>query len=82
MSTSTQPRAQAPAKELFTFGVFVVVLGVFGIGLVFGSTLTALTSLTNDLGRPEEAGIVYGVMGIGSAILAIAGQSLSSPPAS
>lgn len=69
--TSTQPRSQAPAKELFTFGVFVVVLGVFGIGLVFGSTLTALTSLTNDLGRPEEAGIIYGIMGIGSAILAI-----------
>ncbi|WP_231440658.1 MFS transporter [Brevibacterium zhoupengii] len=71
VSTSTQPRAQAPAKELFTFGVFVVVLGVFGIGLVFGSTLTALTSLTNDLGRPEEAGLIYGIMGIGSAILAI-----------
>lgn len=71
VSTSTQPRAQAPAKELFTFGVFVVVLSVFGIGLVFGSTLTALTSLTNDLGRPEEAGIIYGIMGIGSAILAI-----------
>lgn len=70
-STSAQPRAQAPAKELFTFGVFVVVLGVFGIGLVFGSTLTALTSLTNDLGRPEEAGLIYGIMGIGSAILAI-----------
>lgn len=70
-STSAQPRVQAPAKELFTFGVFVVVLGVFGIGLVFGSTLTALTSLTNDLGRPEEAGLIYGIMGIGSAILAI-----------
>ena len=71
VSTSAQPRVQAPAKELFTFGVFVVVLGVFGIGLVFGSTLTALTSLTKDLGRPEEAGLVYGIMGIGSAILAI-----------
>ena len=69
--TSAEPRVQAPAKELFTFGVFVVVLGVFGIGLVFGSTLTALTSLTNDLGRPEEAGLIYGIMGIGSAILAI-----------
>ncbi|WP_181275248.1 MFS transporter [Brevibacterium oceani] len=62
---------RAPAKDMFTPGVFVVILGVFGIGMVFGSTLTALTALTNDIGRPEEAGLVYGVMGIGSAILAI-----------
>ncbi|UVI37729.1 MFS transporter [Brevibacterium spongiae] len=62
---------QAPAKDVFTAGVFVVVLGVFGVGMVFGSTLTALTALTNDIGRPEEAGLIYGVMGIGSAVLAI-----------
>jgi MFS family permease len=62
---------RAPAKDMFTSGVFVVVLGVFGVGMVFGSTLTALTALTNDIGRPEEAGLVYGVMGIGSALLAI-----------
>ena len=71
VSTSEEPRVQGPAKELFTYGVFVVVLGVFGIGLVFGSTLTALTSLMNDLSHPEEAGLLYGVMGIGSALLAI-----------
>ena len=71
VSTSEEPRAQGPAKELFTYGVFVVVLGVFGIGLVFGSTLTALTALMNDLSQPEEAGLLYGIMGIGSAILAI-----------
>lgn len=63
--------ARAPARDMFTVGVFVIILGVFGIGMVFGSTLTALTALTNDIGRPEEAGLVYGVMGIGSAVLAI-----------
>lgn len=78
VNASSGPRAQAPAKELFTFAVLVVVLGTFGIGLVFGSTLTALTSLMNDLGHPEEAGIFYGIMGIGSAILAIA-VALFSP---
>src|SRR5699024_504990 len=69
---------RAPAKDMFTggvfvvvLGVFVVVLGVFGVGMVFGSTLTALTALTNDIGRPEEAGLIYGVMGIGSAVMAI-----------
>ncbi|RBP64199.1 putative MFS family arabinose efflux permease [Brevibacterium sanguinis] len=62
---------QAPARELFTFGILVIVLGVLGIGMVFGSTLTALTSLTNDLRHPEQAGLIYGIMGIGSAVFAI-----------
>lgn len=70
-ATAAGDEQRAPAKELFTPGVLVVVLGVFGVGMVFGSTLTALTSLMNDIGRPEEAGLVYGVMGIGSAVLAI-----------
>lgn len=78
VSASGAPRVQGPAKELFTYGVFVVVLGVFGIGLVFGSTLTALTSLMNDLGHPEEAGLLYGIMGIGSALLAITVAFFSS----
>lgn len=69
--TSVGLGQRAPAKDMFTSGVFVVVLGVFGVGMVFGSTLTALTALTNDIGRPEEAGLVYGVMGIGSALVAI-----------
>ncbi len=70
--------ARAPARELFTFGIVVIILGVLGIGMVFGSTLTALTSLTNDLGRPEQAGLIYGIMGIGSAVLAIS-VALFSP---
>ncbi|QQB13478.1 MULTISPECIES: MFS transporter [Brevibacterium] len=69
---------KGPVRDLFTGRIFVVVLGVFGIGLVFGSTLTALTSLMNDLGHPEQAGLVYGVLGIGSAILAIS-VALFSP---
>lgn len=77
-TSSAGPRVQGPAKDLFTFGVLVIVFGVFGIGLVFGSTLTALTALMNDIGRAEEAGLVYGVMGIGSAILAIS-VALFSP---
>src|SRR5690606_18331154 len=69
--TSNSLGERAPAKDMFTAGVFVIILGVFGVGMVFGSTLTALTALTNDIGRPEEAGLIYGVMGIGSAVLAI-----------
>ncbi|GAA0034795.1 MULTISPECIES: MFS transporter [Brevibacterium] len=73
-----QSAARGPVRELFTFGIFVVIAGVFGIGLVFGSTLTSLTSLMNDLGHPEQAGLIYGVLGIGSAILAIS-VALFSP---
>src|SRR5699024_5357611 len=69
---------RAPAKDMFTGGVFVVVLGVFGVGMVFGSTLTALTALTNDIGRPAAAGLLYGVMGIGSAVRAISVAALPS----
>lgn len=70
--------AKGPVRGLFTSGIVVVIAGVFGIGLVFGSTLTSLTSLMNDLGRPEQAGLVYGVLGIGSALLAIS-VALFSP---
>ncbi|WP_309131783.1 MFS transporter [Brevibacterium sp.] len=77
-TSTTDGPAQAPAADLFTFGILVIVLGVLGIGMVFGSTLTALTSLTNDLGHPEQAGLIYGIMGIGSAVLAIA-VALFSP---
>ncbi|MCT1446948.1 MFS transporter [Brevibacterium casei] len=69
---------KGPVRGLFTSGIVVVIAGVFGIGLVFGSTLTSLTSLMNDLGRPEQAGLVYGVLGIGSALLAIS-VALFSP---
>jgi MFS family permease len=63
--------AQAPARELARPALVAVVVGVLGMGLFFGSTLTALTSFMEDRGVPEQAGLVYGVMGIGSAALAL-----------
>ncbi|MBN9154541.1 MAG: MFS transporter [Microbacterium sp.] len=62
---------QAPARQLARPALVVVAVGVLGMGLFFGSTLTALTSFMADLGAPEQAGLVYGVMGIGSAGLAL-----------
>ncbi len=38
------------------------------IGLVFGASSTGVTASLTSLGRPELAGIVYGGMGVGSAI--------------
>jgi MFS family permease len=65
------PVRQAPARELFRPGLVAVAVGVLGMGLFFGSMLTALTSFLSDFGHPEQAGLVYGVMGVGSAALAL-----------
>jgi MFS family permease len=49
----------------------VVVIGILGVGLFFGAMLTSLTSFMADRGAPEQAGLLYGVMGIGSASFAL-----------
>lgn len=61
----------APVSELWQVPLIVTVIGIFTVGLLFGSTLTSLTAFMQDRGAPEEAGLLYGMMGIGSAILAI-----------
>ncbi|GAB3190451.1 MFS transporter [Nesterenkonia suensis] len=61
----------APARELFRPSLLTVLVGALGIGLFFGSVLTSLTSFMSDSGHGESAGLVYGVMGIGSAAFAL-----------
>lgn len=63
--------APSTISELFRPQLLVVVLGIFGVGAFFGVMLTSLTSFMADLGAPEQAGLLYGVMGIGSAVLAL-----------
>lgn len=62
----------APVRELLRARLVVVVTGVLGIGLVFGTVLTSLTAFTDDAGQPESAGLYYGILGVGSAVLALA----------
>jgi MFS family permease len=64
-------RAPSSASELFDLRVLVVVLGILGVGIFFGTMLTSLTSFMADRGASEQAGLLYGVMGVGSAILAL-----------
>lgn len=64
-------RAPSRVAELFRPQLVVVVVGILGVGIFFGTMLTALTSFMADRGAPEQAGVLYGVMGIGSAILAL-----------
>lgn len=66
-----QASPAAPAREIARPALLAVVAGIFGVGLFFGSMLTSLTSFMADHGGAESAGLVYGVMGIGSATLAL-----------
>ena len=63
--------AAGSVRELARPGVVVIVVGILGVGLFFGSMLTSLTAFMADHGRPEEAGLVYAAMGVGSAALAL-----------
>lgn len=64
-------RAPSAVSELFSARLMVVVVGVLGVGMFFGTMLTALTSFMADRGATEQAGLLYGVMGVGSAVLAL-----------
>ncbi|MCK0117114.1 MFS transporter [Isoptericola sp. S6320L] len=63
---------QAPARELFRPRVLVLVAGFVGVGLFFGFVLTAMSAYTGDAGHAEQAGLLYGFMGIGSVVSALA----------
>ncbi|MGY0387766.1 MFS transporter [Nocardioides sp. WG-D5] len=63
--------AAGSVRELARPGVVVIVVGILGVGLFFGSMLTSLTAFMADHGRPEQAGLVYAAMGVGSAALAL-----------
>lgn len=69
--TTDEPVEQAPARELASARILVLVAGALGIGLYFGTVLTSLTAFLDGTGRGDSAGLVYGVMGIGSTILAL-----------
>ncbi len=73
VSAARHPDGSAPSRvsELFRPALLVVILGIFGVGFFFGATLTSLTSFMADRGDAERAGLLYGVMGIGSALLAL-----------
>ncbi|QXG76750.1 MFS transporter [Modestobacter sp. L9-4] len=68
--------AQAPARELLRLPLLTVVTGTLGVGLFFGATLTSLTGFLAADGDGDRAGLLYGVMGIGSAVLALGTAAL------
>ncbi len=64
--------AMAPARELLRPRMLMLVVAVFGVGAFFGSTLTSLTAFMEARGAPVAGALLYGVMGVGSAVLALA----------
>ncbi|MGY1841864.1 MULTISPECIES: MFS transporter [unclassified Modestobacter] len=69
--TAESAEVPAPAGELARFSLLTVVAGTLGIGFFFGATLTSLTGFLAADGNGDQAGLLYGVMGIGSAALAL-----------
>lgn len=67
---------RAPARELVTAPLMTVVAGTLGVGIFFGATLTSLTGFLAATGDGDRAGLLYGVMGIGSAALALGSAAL------
>ncbi|MDJ1115572.1 MFS transporter [Microbacterium dauci] len=64
--------ARAPAAAVLRSGTLVAAAGTFATGLFFGAMLTSLTAFAGERGFPEQTGILYGIMGVGSAVLALA----------
>lgn len=62
---------QAPARDLFRLSVIAPVLGAFGMGLLFGSMLTSLTAFMVQRNEATQVGLVYGIIGLGSAVMAL-----------
>lgn len=68
--TTGAPATAIQRKPLLP--LLLAVASQFAIGTVFGSTLTSLTALLRAEGQAEQAGIWYGLMGLSSALLALA----------
>jgi MFS family permease len=72
----TGPGELAPARELVRAPVLLLVAATFAVGAFFGTTLTSLTAFMSERGETDAAALLYGVMGVGSAVLALAVAAL------
>lgn len=61
----------APVSELLQLRVLIVVAGMVGVGLFFGATLTSLTAFMGEQGAEDQTGLLYGVLGVGSGLMAL-----------
>jgi MFS family permease len=66
------PVRSVAGGRLLTVELSVLVAVMGGIGVVFGGTQTGLTVLATEAGVPGLAGVVYGLLGLGSAAAGVA----------
>jgi MFS family permease len=78
LRTDVDRHDHAPLAALVR-GVALPAAGMVAMGLLFGGTQTAITAFMGDAGHEGSAGLVYAVMGVGSAITAL---SVAALPAS
>ncbi len=75
-SHAARDAERAPLSEVVRVRVLVVVAGAFAVGLFFGTTLTSLTAHMGVQGRADDAGLLYGALGLTSAALALGAAAL------
>ncbi|MEU7647965.1 MFS transporter [Streptomyces huasconensis] len=56
--------------------VYVVRLGLVFLGVLLGACGAGITALTQELGRPGQAGLVYAAMGVMSAVVGLSMAAL------
>ncbi|MDI3419323.1 MFS transporter [Streptomyces luteolus] len=79
-----QPRARAAEEHARARGaarrmprqVYVVRVGLVLLGVLLGGCGAGITALTEELGRPDQAGLVYAAMGVMSAIVGLSMAAL------
>jgi MFS family permease len=54
----------------------VLLVGALALGIVFGATQAGVTAFAGEIGRPGIAGLLYAVLGVGSAGAALASAAL------
>jgi MFS family permease len=54
----------------------MLLVGALALGIVFGGTQAGVTAFAGEIGRPGIAGLVYAVLGVGSAGAALASAAL------
>ncbi|NUT35892.1 MAG: MFS transporter, partial [Hamadaea sp.] len=74
--TATPARGELPAgrtrDRLPVGAVTVLVAAMAMIGVLFGSVQTGVTAFAEESGMPGAAGLIYAVLGVGSAIAGLA----------
>jgi MFS family permease len=80
-SARVEARHERTARaRLLSLPLVLLCLGMFLQGTVFGSIQTGVTDLTERLGHSGSAGLIYGLMGVPSALVGLAMTALPDRP--